>query len=83
VGALTFAGFGFVGWKVFLGGSQGSHTALGDAPVMDALGGNTAQLGMKLFSDYLWPFELASVVILLALVAAVMIGRGAKKERES
>ena len=35
---------------------------------------------MLLFTAYLWPFELASFLILLAMVASVVI---AKKPRQS
>jgi NADH-quinone oxidoreductase subunit J len=43
-----------------------------------AAGGNTYVVGMVLFTKYLWPFELASILILLAMVASVVI---AKKEK--
>jgi NADH-quinone oxidoreductase subunit J len=36
---------------------------------------NTYELGMRLFTNYLWPFELASVLILLAIVASVVIAQ--------
>lgn len=75
VGLLTVAGFGFVALKIMAGG-------VGDRPVEAASAvagaGNTVALGLRLFTDYLWPFELASIVILLAIVAAVVIGRGAR-----
>ena len=41
---------------------------------------NTTAVGMLLFTSYLWPFELASFLILLAMVASVVI---AKKPRQS
>ncbi len=41
-------------------------------------GGNTHSAGLVLFTKYLWPFELASMLILLAVVASVVI---AKKDR--
>ena len=43
-----------------------------------AAGGNTYAVGMVLFTKYLWPFELASILILLAMVASVVI---AKKDK--
>jgi NADH-quinone oxidoreductase subunit J len=43
-------------------------------------GGNTFAVGMVLFTKYLWPFELASILILLAIVASVVI---AKKDKSS
>jgi len=45
---------------------------------IEAAGGNTYVVGMVLFTKYLWPFELASILILLAMVASVVI---AKKEK--
>jgi NADH-quinone oxidoreductase subunit J len=71
---LTVAGFGFVAWKIVAGAKAGFETAAPAAATEVA--GNTQLVGMKLFTTYLWPFELASVLILLALVAAVMIARG-------
>jgi NADH-quinone oxidoreductase subunit J len=43
-----------------------------------AAGGNTYVVGMVLFTKYLWPFELASILILLAIIASVVI---AKKDK--
>lgn len=43
-----------------------------------AAGGNTYAVGMVLFTKYLWPFELASILILLAIVASIVI---AKKDK--
>jgi len=34
---------------------------------------NTAELGRQLYTDYLLPFELASVVLLVAIVAAITL----------
>ncbi len=37
--------------------------------------GLVEQLGMVLYSDYILPFELASVLFLIAMVGAVMLGK--------
>lgn len=51
-----------------------------DVPSLAAEASNTRELGALLFSDYVYPFELASVVLLVALIAAVAITyRGRKK----
>jgi NADH-quinone oxidoreductase subunit J len=34
---------------------------------------NTAELGRQLYTDYLLPFELASVVLLVAIIAAIVL----------
>lgn len=53
---------------------------IGDQTVeaIEKAGGNTYAVGMHLFTKYLWPFELASILILLAIIACVVI---AKKDK--
>jgi NADH-quinone oxidoreductase subunit J len=43
------------------------------APQMPDAGGNTAALGELLYTKYLYPFELAAVLLLLAIVAAIVL----------
>lgn len=51
-----------------------------DVPNLAANASNTKELGVLLFTDYVYPFELASVILLVALIAAVAITyRGRKK----
>lgn len=40
-----------------------------------AIRGNTEVVGMLLYSDYLVPFELASVLLLVAMVGAILLAR--------
>ena len=44
---------------------------------------NTAELGRVLYSDYLLPFELASVVLLVAIVAAIVLTLRDRKDNKS
>lgn len=44
---------------------------------------NTAELGRVLYTDYLLPFELASVVLLVAIVAAIALTLRGRKESKS
>lgn len=44
---------------------------------------NTAELGRVLYTDYLLPFELASVVLLVAIVAAIVLTLRDSKESKS
>lgn len=44
---------------------------------------NTAALGRVLYSDYLLPFELASVVLLVAIVAAIVLTLRDRKDTKS
>jgi NADH-quinone oxidoreductase subunit J len=38
-------------------------------------GGTTADVGMKLFTVYLLPFEVTSVLILIAILGAIVLAR--------
>ncbi|MDP3937353.1 MAG: NADH-quinone oxidoreductase subunit J [Deltaproteobacteria bacterium] len=44
------------------------------APVDEAYG-TTGEMGMLLFSDYLFPFEIVSILILAAIVGAVVLAK--------
>jgi NADH-quinone oxidoreductase subunit J len=62
-----------VGTVVFegtIGGAVGTAT-----PQQIAEVGQTQALGMVLFTDYLLPFELASVLLLVGIVGAVVLGQ--------
>jgi len=62
---------------------HGKPTGLGDGSMdvvaIDAAGGNTYVVAMKLLTDFIWPFELASILILLAIVASIVIAKKDKK----
>jgi NADH:ubiquinone oxidoreductase subunit 6 (subunit J) len=49
------------------------------ATTAPAAGGTTAGIGKLLLTDYLFPFEFASLLLLVALVGAARLGRGGKK----
>jgi NADH-quinone oxidoreductase subunit J len=51
-------------------------SAVAAAPVRPE-GGNTEVVGLLLYSDYLVPFELASMLLLVAMIGAILL---AKKE---
>ena len=38
-------------------------------------GGNTEELGWVLYTDYLIPFELASMLLLVAMVGAIVLAK--------
>ena len=53
-----------------------------DAPVAPAGYSNTKALGKLLYTDYVYPFEVAGVILLLAMVAAIALTlRGRKDTR--
>ena len=45
------------------------------APPAPAGMGNTTMVGLMLYSDYLVPFEVASVLLLVAMVGAIILAR--------
>ena len=49
------------------------------APVA-AAGSNTKALGVAIYTDYVYPFELASVILLVALIAAVVLNLRKRKD---
>ncbi|SNR96269.1 NADH dehydrogenase subunit J [Methylobacillus rhizosphaerae] len=52
-----------------------------NAPVPKPAGySNTAEIGSQLYTDYLLPFELASVVLLVAIVAAIALTLRERKD---
>lgn len=75
--------FGMMGMMgVFTFGLAARHEFSSSSRVVTGAGeaaDNTYELGVHLFSKYLWPFELASLLILLAMVASIMIAK--KKPR--
>ena len=49
--------------------------AYGDAGRVELAGGATAQVGNALFSHWVFPFEVASMLLLAALIGAIVISR--------
>ena len=53
--------------------------AAGTAPV-PAGGSNTRALGRLLYTDYVYPFEIAAVVLLVAIIAAIALTHRRRRE---
>ena len=73
IGLLMAAEMAFV-----LGGSEFSRIESGAAP--PAGYSNAKALGLVLYTEYVFPFELASVVLLVAMVAAIALTLRHRKE---
>ena len=71
LGSLTL--FVVLGWIVYTAGWPAHEGAVPAEPI--------SQLGQDLLTTYLVPFEIASVLLLAALVGAILIGR--EKETRS
>jgi NADH-quinone oxidoreductase subunit J len=54
-----------------------AHPAAGPeiAPAAAPAAGNTAVIGMLLYTDYLVPFEVASMLLLAAMIGAIVLAR--------
>jgi len=62
----------------------GSYFAQIPAPALPAADfNNVAQLGAVLYTDYAYPFEIAAVLLLAAIVAAISLAHHAPKRRKS
>ena len=61
---------------VIVGSAIGPGTALPVAPA----GSNTTALGRLLYVDYVYPFEIAAVVLLVAIVAAIGVTHRERRE---
>ena len=55
--------------------SQRLFPNLGYAKFGDFKGGGAKEIGMALFTDYLLPFEVTSILILVAIVGAIVLAR--------
>ena len=59
-------------------GSYGKPVA---APIAEApKGGNTHALGLLLYTDYVYPFEIAAVILLVAIIAAIALTHRQRRE---
>jgi NADH-quinone oxidoreductase subunit J len=59
----------------------GSYLKPGLAPAARAAAGdNTKALGRLLYTDYVYPFEIAAVILLVAIIAAIALTHRQRKE---
>ena len=80
VPALIVGGFMCAEMLLILGGK---YFSAGRAIARPDGYSNTAELGRVLYTDYLLPFELASVVLLVAIVASIVLTLRDRKESKS
>jgi NADH-quinone oxidoreductase subunit J len=62
------------------------HSQLRDMPAPPPLGAdysNTKELGRLLYTDYVYPFEIAAVVLLVAIIAAIALTLRRRKTTKS
>lgn len=74
------AGFSFLGLMLYAL-AQGTKTMGGWAPTFSY--GKVEPIGMALMTEYLFPFELISVILLAALIGAVIIAKKHQYEKRA
>ena len=74
VGSLILLELTLVIWKGF------GSVKLSYAPAANNTLSNTAVLGQKLYTEYLYPFELAAVLLLVAIIAAISLTLRKRKD---
>ena len=78
VGAIMAVEMGII-----LGGRYFGLEAMPAPAAPEAGFSNTKELGRLLFTDYVFPFELVSVVLLVAIIAAVMLTLRQRKDNKA
>lgn len=73
---LVVTGFSFLATKIYY--YKKPFTAISKHILSD----NTKDVALLLFNKYVWPFEIVSMLILLAIVGSISIAKK-KKEKES
>ena len=68
---------------VVLGGQYFGLSAMPEPVAHAADYSNTKELGRLLYTDYVYPFELAAVVLLVAIVAAIALTMRSRKTTKS
>jgi len=64
---------------VLVGSLKGAELLVKAQPAGDSPIGNVKNLGKVLFTDFLLPFEIASILLLAAMVGVVMLAKSEKK----
>jgi NADH-quinone oxidoreductase subunit J len=63
----------------------GFRSAPAPVPALDTNGGtisNTKELGVALYTDYLYPLEIAAVILLVAIIAAIALTMRKRKDNK-
>ena len=64
---------------VLIGGYMAPRAVVAPAPAAAGFS-NTRMLGMQIYTDYAYPFEIAGVILLVAIVAAIALTHRQRRE---
>lgn len=70
---------------VLMGGFGSQGTAAGEAAVQAAIaqGGNTKALGLLLYSEYVYPVQVAAVILVVGMIAAIALTLRRRKDSKA
>ena len=68
---------------VLMGGFREPPKAAADPSQIGAQVSNTKELGKVLYSEYIFPLEIAAVILLVAIIAAIALTLRARKDSKS
>lgn len=80
--ACALGVFGMIAVIVARGVGAMDYGAAAEPAVFGSLTENTEEVGLVLFRDYLLPFELASILLLVAIIGAIVMSKVRKGEKE-
>ena len=80
VPALIVAGVMVAEMTLVLGGRYFDLEAMPQSEARAADYSNTRELGRQLYTDYVYPFEIAAVILLVAIVAAIALTLRQRKD---
>jgi NADH-quinone oxidoreductase subunit J len=80
--ALVVAGVMVMEMVVILGGRYFNLSSMPKPAVADSGYSNTAALGRILYTDYVYAFEIAAVILLVAIVAAIALTLRKRKDNK-
>ena len=83
VPGLTVAGIMVAEMAIVLGGRQFGLLQVAAPAGKSADYSNTKELGRLLYTDYVYPFEIAAVILLVAIVAAIALTLRRRRDSKS
>ena len=81
--ACALGVFAMIGVIVARGVGAMEFQGAAEPPSFGSLTKNTEEVGLVLFAEYLLPFELASILLLVAIIGAIVMSKARKGEKQS
>jgi NADH-quinone oxidoreductase subunit J len=83
IGAIIVAEIVYLSGHEWATGLQGYHGTIARVPDDKIAGaGNVERLAQVLFTDFLWPFQLTALLLVIAVVGAVVLARRSGQRAE-